>query len=62
MTAQLLVLESLAILSPPLVGLGVSLSPDTTPFPQKLVDKVRLGHVEMGDLLNMDNVFTLGHR
>ena len=41
------------------MGPGLSLSPATPPFPQKLVDKVRSGQfVEMRDLL-MDNVSLL---
>ena len=55
-TSRAPVLESPAILSPPVVpmqpGLGVSLSPTTAPFPQKLVDSIMLGqYVEMRDLL-----------
>ena len=56
-------LESPAILSPPVVliqlGLGVSLSPATALFPKKLVYKIRLGQsVEMRDLLT-DNMSLL---
>ena len=62
-TSRTPVLESPAILSPPVVptqpSLGVSLSPATAPYPQKLVDKIRLGqYVEMRDLLT-DNVSLL---
>ena len=40
-------------------GLGMSLSPATTPFPQWLVDRVQLGQfVEMRDLLT-DNMSLL---
>ena len=58
MTAQLLALKSLVILSTPLVstqlGLGMILSPATTLFLQKLVDIVRLDrYVEMRDLLTV---------
>ncbi len=46
-------------IAPPVVAPGLSLSPATAPFPQKLVDKVRSGQfVDMRDLLT-DNVSLL---
>ena len=46
-------------ISAPIGGLGLSLSPPTAPFPQKLVDKVHSGqYVDISDLLT-DNVSLL---
>ena len=51
--------ETMPPLPAPQLGLGVSLSPCTAPFPQKLVDKVRSGqYMDMKDLL-LDNVSLL---